>query len=390
MGRVIPSSQLQVVSNLEGGVVQDILVRAGQLVRAGDELIRLDRTQTGAEFGSGEATLTALDIKIARLQAEVDGPRAGLSRRRRSADRRPDPDRAARCTPRAWPISPACIGAGAARGSARPSAASPRPRPAYQARVTTYEQRRSEARIIRPLVERGIEPRLSLIQAESAADVAQSEMAGGGRGRRPRPLRRRRGARRAWPSSSSEWRAQAATELATAQAEFAARQRALPALADRARRTVLRAPLAGRINRVLVTTRRRHRPRRRAGGRDRAVARRACWSRRGCCPTTSPSSASARRRGSRSPPTTGRSTACSKAGWSPSRPTRCSTSAPARPSTRSASAPIRTRCATPTAGRLPIGAGMVAEVDLLGEKRTILQYILSPITRLSETAFREQ
>jgi adhesin transport system membrane fusion protein len=72
-GRVVPSSQLQVVSNLEGGVVQDILVRAGQNVRQGDELIRLDRTATGAEFGSGEATISALQVKIARLTAEVTG-----------------------------------------------------------------------------------------------------------------------------------------------------------------------------------------------------------------------------------------------------------------------------------------------------------------------------
>ena len=69
MGRVIPSSQLQVVSNLEGGIVEDILVRQGQQVSAGDELIRLDQTQTTAEFGSGEATLSALVVKIARLQA---------------------------------------------------------------------------------------------------------------------------------------------------------------------------------------------------------------------------------------------------------------------------------------------------------------------------------
>ena len=38
---------------------------------------------------------------------------------------------------------------------------------------------------------------------------------------------------------------------------------------------------------------------------------------------------------------------------------------------------------------MPIGPGMVAEVDLLGDTRTVLQYILSPITRLSETALRE-
>ena len=39
--------------------------------------------------------------------------------------------------------------------------------------------------------------------------------------------------------------------------------------------------------------------------------------------------------------------------------------------------------------RLPIGPGMGAEVNLLGDKRTVLAYILTPLTRLSETAFRE-
>jgi adhesin transport system membrane fusion protein len=32
---------------------------------------------------------------------------------------------------------------------------------------------------------------------------------------------------------------------------------------------------------------------------------------------------------------------------------------------------------------------MVADVNLLGDKRTILQYILTPITRITDTAFRE-
>ena len=73
MGRVIPSSQLQVVSNMEGGVVEDILVRPGQEVRAGDPLVRLDPTQMGSEFGSGESTVSSLMAKIARLQAEVQG-----------------------------------------------------------------------------------------------------------------------------------------------------------------------------------------------------------------------------------------------------------------------------------------------------------------------------
>jgi adhesin transport system membrane fusion protein len=72
-GRVIASSQLQIVSNLEGGVVESISVRTGQQVKAGQELVRLDRTATGAELGSGEASANALGMKIARLSAEVAG-----------------------------------------------------------------------------------------------------------------------------------------------------------------------------------------------------------------------------------------------------------------------------------------------------------------------------
>src|ERR1700684_460258 len=56
-GKVVASSHLQVVSNLEGGVVQSILVRTGQQVRRGQELILLDQTQSGSELGSGEASV---------------------------------------------------------------------------------------------------------------------------------------------------------------------------------------------------------------------------------------------------------------------------------------------------------------------------------------------
>ncbi|WBH18397.1 putative HlyD family type I secretion protein [Sphingomonas radiodurans] len=38
---------------------------------------------------------------------------------------------------------------------------------------------------------------------------------------------------------------------------------------------------------------------------------------------------------------------------------------------------------------LPIGTGMAAEVNLLGDPRTVMQYIPTPITRLSERALRE-
>src|SRR3954454_20666906 len=72
-GKVIASSHLQVISNLEGGVVEAILVKTGDHVRRGQELIQLDRTQSGSELGSGEAAVNALAAEGARLQAGVAG-----------------------------------------------------------------------------------------------------------------------------------------------------------------------------------------------------------------------------------------------------------------------------------------------------------------------------
>ncbi|MDV7394689.1 biotin/lipoyl-binding protein, partial [Arthrospira platensis SPKY1] len=44
-GRVIPTSQLQVVQSVDGGVVETIHVREGQEVAAGDLLLRIDPTR---------------------------------------------------------------------------------------------------------------------------------------------------------------------------------------------------------------------------------------------------------------------------------------------------------------------------------------------------------
>ena len=62
-GRVIPSSQLQVVSNLEGGVVEQIMVKVGQDVRQGTPLVRLSPVQPGAEW---KAILPAAMLSISR------------------------------------------------------------------------------------------------------------------------------------------------------------------------------------------------------------------------------------------------------------------------------------------------------------------------------------
>jgi adhesin transport system membrane fusion protein len=73
MGRVVPSSKMQIVSNFEGGVVEQILVKSGQMVKKGDILVRLSPTMSSAEQGSNSASVDSLRAKVARLSAEVRG-----------------------------------------------------------------------------------------------------------------------------------------------------------------------------------------------------------------------------------------------------------------------------------------------------------------------------
>ena len=70
-GRVIPSSQLQKVQSFDGGVVQEILVREGQLVEAGQVLMRIDPTRYVATYRENRAQALALRARAERLRALV-------------------------------------------------------------------------------------------------------------------------------------------------------------------------------------------------------------------------------------------------------------------------------------------------------------------------------
>ncbi len=72
-GRVIPSSQIQIVESLEGGLVAEIFVREGDVVDVGEPLIRIDDTDFAANNGELEEQRNALVIRARRLEAEAHG-----------------------------------------------------------------------------------------------------------------------------------------------------------------------------------------------------------------------------------------------------------------------------------------------------------------------------
>ena len=72
-GRVIPASRTQSIQATEPGVIKDILVKPGQVVKQGQLIVRLDDTTSASELGEFEARVRALKARIARIQLEEIG-----------------------------------------------------------------------------------------------------------------------------------------------------------------------------------------------------------------------------------------------------------------------------------------------------------------------------
>src|SRR5699024_8035289 len=68
-GTVVPSRRIQVIQSLDGGIVEELLVSEGQMVSAGEVLIRIDPTRYSSSLGENRAEYLALTAKAARLDA---------------------------------------------------------------------------------------------------------------------------------------------------------------------------------------------------------------------------------------------------------------------------------------------------------------------------------
>ncbi|ELB2119732.1 HlyD family type I secretion periplasmic adaptor subunit [Vibrio parahaemolyticus] len=71
-GKVIPSSQIQVVQNLEGGLVKEILVKEGQLVKKGQQLLLIDDTRFRSDYREREQQVANLTASVLQLSASIN------------------------------------------------------------------------------------------------------------------------------------------------------------------------------------------------------------------------------------------------------------------------------------------------------------------------------
>lgn len=250
-GRVVPARQVQTIQAAESGVLQALHVVEGDLVEGGQLLMELDRTILASQLDQEQTRAFGLMARIMRLQAEID--RLPLE----------FPETLIRATPNVVRTEAALF---IARQDELRDQIEVLERQRAQRRQeleeglvdrqtarTTLDLIAEEMAIMAPLVERRIEPETTLL----ALRRNQAEWQG-------REVRASAALHRLQSGLDeiddrinalrSQQRASALAELAIATAELAEIEQRLPALQQRVTRSELRAPVRGVVNRVLVTT----------------------------------------------------------------------------------------------------------------------------------------
>ncbi|MDD2581613.1 MAG: HlyD family type I secretion periplasmic adaptor subunit [Desulfuromonadaceae bacterium] len=72
-GKVIPASQIQVIQNMEGGILSELHVNVGDTVKKDQLLLKIDETRFVSSLEQNQAKSGANRAKAARLQAEASG-----------------------------------------------------------------------------------------------------------------------------------------------------------------------------------------------------------------------------------------------------------------------------------------------------------------------------
>jgi adhesin transport system membrane fusion protein len=250
-GHVIPSSKIQIVQNLEGGIVAEILVEPGQVVTKGQPLMRLDDTRFSSSYLEGAAKDDALRARIARLEAEAQPGEFKA------------PTDLARDKPELVQQEKAVYEARyrdlQANLAILRHQAEQRAQELAETQVRalqlqhSYELVEQELQITRRASADNVFPKVELIKLERQANDLSGELEVA-RLSVPRLQAAQSEVRQKEAQVNAEFRATASRELSQARAEQSMASASKLELADRLARTTVRAPLAGTIKQVKVNT----------------------------------------------------------------------------------------------------------------------------------------
>ena len=250
-GKVIPSSKVQVIQNLEGGILEELLVGEGDIVEKGQILLRIDDTGYSSRAGEIESNYLNLMGKIARLEAEASG--VGISFPPELLAERQD-------------ISISEQNLFNARQSELQSQITILRQQAQQRSQEIQEingrlkQLRStlalaneEKSITEPLVKKGIVPKVQFLQLKREINELQGQISASNLAL-PRVDGALKEANQRIEEKILTFRSKASHELGVVRAEYEAARQAILGVADRVARTDVRSPVNGEVKELKIQT----------------------------------------------------------------------------------------------------------------------------------------
>ena len=250
-GRVIPTGQVQVVQNLEGGIVSEIKVKVGDTVRKNDTLVVIDDTRYTSSAKENTAKDSALMAKISRLSAEVQGAAFVVP----AAVAKANPDLARR----EMELYQSRQAEFVANTAALRQQIDQRNQEIVEKRGRVKQITGSLAMLnetitmMRPVVKAGAMSQIEMLAKEREANDLKGELDSSNINI-PRLEAAVSEARNKLQSYEAKFRADALGELNVARAEQEGTSATGVALKDRVERAVVRSPVTGTIKTVKVTT----------------------------------------------------------------------------------------------------------------------------------------
>lgn len=250
-GRVIPSRQVQVVQNLEGGILSDLLVKEGQVVEQGQVLLRVDDTGFQADLRQNQSKRVTLEAQIARLTAEVGGHDVVFPERLAAEAPAVVASERALFTSRMNELAAALQALGEQVDQKRKDVANLQTRDQTLSRSLAFL--RNELGISQQLAEKGYRSKLEVLRLERQHSDLEGQLLVT-RNSIPQAQSALAEAERKLEERRLSHRSQALAELNQRQAELAALSEVLRAQEDRVTRREVRSPVRGLIKQTKVHT----------------------------------------------------------------------------------------------------------------------------------------
>ncbi|MFC3712790.1 HlyD family type I secretion periplasmic adaptor subunit [Sphingoaurantiacus capsulatus] len=207
-GQVVPSGRLQIIQNLEGGIVSELKVREGQIVERGQPLVTIDPTRAESSYLEMEKRRRGLLASVARLRAEATG-RAMVFPREIASDRELVANERATYAVRRQAVDQSVA-----------------------ALAASTRLLRRELAITEPMAARGLVPEVDALRLRRQLNETEMQMG----------------------ERLNRYRADAGTELAKVEAELAQVSEVAAGRRDMFERTVMRAPVRGTVKNIQAST----------------------------------------------------------------------------------------------------------------------------------------